>query len=173
MPHRVDDSDQPAGFAGGFGFGRAIRWTPWVPAFRGSLAAALVSTALLAAGGPAAQAGVRVEGSPEAIRIDVADASVADVLNALRAQFNLRYRSNDALDTRTSGNFRGPLRRVVARMLDGYDFAMTVTPEGIDVLILRQNAAANIAVAPAAARPAPAPVMTAAEANRYERERSR
>jgi hypothetical protein len=70
------------------------------------------------------------------------------------------------------------LRRVAARILAGYDFAMKITPQGIDVLILAQNPPADKPVA--AATPArvlptrsPAPVMTAAEANRYERGQAR
>jgi hypothetical protein len=39
--------------------------------------------------------------------------------------------------------FDGPLQRVAARILDGYDFAMTITPQGIDVLVLRRYRAAK------------------------------
>jgi hypothetical protein len=76
------------------------------------------------------------------------------------------------LDTRMTGTFNGPLRRVAARILDGYDFAMKITPQGIDVLVLRQHPPDERPVA-ATASPthegSPARVMTAAEANRYER----
>jgi hypothetical protein len=73
-----------------------------------------------------------------------------------------------------TGTFNGPLRRVAARMLEGYDFAMKITPQGIDVLVLGQNKTSDktvLAATPARATPkgSPAPVMTAAEANRYER----
>jgi hypothetical protein len=100
------------------------------------------------------------------------------VLAALQAKFNLHYRTDDALDTRKTGIFDGSLQRVTARILDGYDFAMKVTPQGIDVLVLRQDLAGGKTVAsaaPAMATPkgSPAPVMTAAQANRYEREHYR
>jgi hypothetical protein len=55
-----------------------------------------------------------------------------------------------------------PLRRVVAQMLEGYDFVIAVTPAGIDVLILQQSAAAN--VAPSRNLPAQAPAPAAAAA---------
>jgi hypothetical protein len=65
-----------------------------------------------------------------------------------------------------------------ARILDGYDFAMKITPQGIDVLVLRQTRPGEAPVAPALPARAtrnesPAPVMTALEASRYERGHAR
>jgi hypothetical protein len=94
------------------------------------------------------------------------------VLDALRAKFNFQYRSDDALDTRMTGRFGGSLPRVIARILDGYDFAASIAPQNIDVLILRQHGSGAIAaVTPVVAtvKRSPAPAMTAAQANRYER----
>ena len=117
---------------------------------------------------------VRVEGRPEAVHLEVRDVPLREVFDALKAKFNLRYRTGDALDTRVTGTFSGPLHRVAARILSGYDFAMKVTPQGIDVLVLRQYQADGKAMAAAeparAASPgSPAPAMTTAAANRYER----
>ena len=55
---------------------------------------------------------------------------------------------------------------------------MNVTPQGIDVLVLRQDAAwpdtvASAAPVMATPKGSPAPVMTAAQANRYERQHYR
>ena len=135
------------------------------------IALGLASCLLLVAEGKAAHAQVQVGGQPEAVHVEARDATLREVLDALQANFNLRYRSNDVLDTRLTGTFNGPLRRVAARILDGYDFAMKITPQDIDVLILRQNPPGGTTVAaPMPLRPKklPAPVMTAAEANRYE-----
>ena len=136
------------------------------------IALGLASCLLLVAESKAAHAQVQVGGQPEAVHVEARDATLREVLDALQANFNLRYRSNDVLDTRLTGTFNGPLRRVAARILDGYDFAMKITPQDIDVLILRQNPPGGTTVAaPMPLRPKklPAPVMTAAEANRYER----
>jgi hypothetical protein len=134
----------------------------------------LILVALLAAGGGAAYAQVQVSGRTDAVRIEATDATLREVLDALRASFNLRYRSDDALDTRMTGTFGGSLPRVAARVLDGYDFVIKITAQGVDVLVIRQNQPDSKAVAapmPARAsfKKSPAPVMTAAEANRYER----
>ena len=146
---------------------------------RRSLALAIALGTLPVISGNVAQAQVRVDGRPDAVHVEARDVSLQEVLAALQTKFNLRYRTDDALETRKTGIFDGPLQRVTARILDGYDFAMRVTPLGIDVLVLRQNqgdgkpVATSATPAPATPKGAPAPVMTAAQANRYEREHFR
>jgi hypothetical protein len=159
MPHQANDVRKPAGHAGGF--------------LRRLLVLVLASGWLLACAN-AAHAQLSVEGHPDAVHIDAHDVLLREVLDALRAKFNLRYRTSDALDTRMTGTFNGSLLRVVARVLQGYDFAMKITPRDIDVLILRQNGpddkmAAAATPARVMEKASPAPAMTAAQANRYER----
>ena len=129
----------------------------------------MILVALLAGSGKPAFGEVLVEGQPEAVHIDARDVTLREVLDALRAKFNFQYRSDDALDTRMTGTFNGPLPRVTARILDGYDFAANIAAQNIDVLILRQHGPNTVAPAVAIAKKSPAPVMTAAQANRYER----
>ncbi|GLR85319.1 hypothetical protein [Bradyrhizobium iriomotense] len=128
---------------------------------------AAVSASLLA-GDCAATAEVQVDGRPDAVHIEARDATLHDVLAALHDRFNLRYRTSNALETQTSGVFDGPLSRVAARLLDGYDYAMRITPDGVDLLVLgrqQSSSAVVIAVTPAnAARPP----LTAAERRHYE-----
>ena len=135
-----------------------------------------ILVALLANCGNPAFSEVLVEGRPEAVHIEARDAPLREVLDALRAKFNFQYRSDDALDTRMTGRFGGSLPRVIARILDGYDFAASIAPQNIDVLILRQHGSGAIAaVTPVVAtvKRSPAPAMTAAQANRYERGQAR
>jgi hypothetical protein len=152
---------------GEFCFRRALR----------RIAAGIVLFALLDAIVVPAWAEVRMEGSSEALQLDVTDAKLGEILDALKDKFNLRYRSNDTLENRITGRFSGPLRRVVARLLARYDYVIANSPDGLDALVLQQNSTLNVVVPRASAsvsRPAaPAPVMTAQEANRYERARSR
>jgi hypothetical protein len=181
MRSHPNDDRKPAGNAGGFsrdraGGNAAPLWS--LVLRRWLLVLATIGGALVAGGAGAAQAQLRVDGQPDAVRVEVNDVPLQEVLAALGAKFNLRYRTDDALETRKTGIFDGPLQRVTARILDGYDFAMKITPQGIDVLVLRQHQADGKAVAaamPAATPPkgSPAPVMTASQANRYEREHFR
>lgn len=172
MQHQHNDDCKSAGYDG------RILPAP-IPSSRSPvppcwLLALAIAAGALIAGNRAAQAQVRVDGPPEAVHVEASDVSLREVLDALQAKFSLHYRSNDALDSRVTGTFDGPLRRVAARILDGYDFAMKITPQDIDVLVLRQGqldaktVAAAMPVRDAPER-SPAPVMTAAQANRYER----
>jgi hypothetical protein len=125
--------------------------------------AAIVSVILLTSG-HAVPAQVVVDGRPETVHVEARDAPLSEVLAALQDKFNLQYRSDDALQTRKTGVFDGPLQRVAARILDGYDFAIKITPQGIDVLVLRQNGAPAVAVTPAMAV---RPPLTTAEVKHY------
>ena len=83
-----------------------------------------------------ARAEVRVSGTAEAVRIEARDATVADVLAALNAGLGLQFRSSAPLERRVSGTFAGSLRRVLARVLEGYDFVLKEragTPEVVIV----------------------------------------
>ncbi|MDA9524637.1 hypothetical protein XI06_31195 [Bradyrhizobium sp. CCBAU 11434] len=111
---------------------------------------------------------MKVEGRPDAVHLEVHDASLHDVLAALQERFNLRYRTVDALEAQMTGVFDGPLRRVVARLLSGHDYAMQVTADGVDVLVLtsqRSSATVVAAVTPASAA---RPPLTAAERRHYD-----
>ncbi len=134
----------------------------------------MTAGALVAGGGSAAYSQVQVDGQPDAVHVEARDATLREVFDELRTKFNLRYRTDDALETRKTGTFNGTLQRVAARILDGYDYAMKITPQGIDVLVLRQHpidgkSVVSATPAPVTPKQTPAPVMTAAQANRYER----
>ena len=83
----------------------------------GVLAAAIVSTA---------RAEVRVSGSADAVELVVQDASLDEVLEELGEQFKFRYRTAADLDRRISGTYQGPLRRVIARLLDRHNYVISV-----------------------------------------------
>jgi len=134
-------------------------------AHRTSLMLAIAS-ALLLAGGNAALAQLRVDGKPEAVHVEARDVPLQEVLSVLHDRFGLQYRSDDTLETLKTGVFDGPLQRVAARILEGCDFAMTIAPQGIDVLVLRQNRPGQTAVAVVSAM-AVRPPLTAAELKHY------
>jgi hypothetical protein len=173
MRHGLNDDNEPAGHASGLlphhASNAVLRRSPML--LRRFLALALTSGVLVAAGGQVALSQVQVGGKPEAVHIEAKDVTLREMLDALQANFNLHYRSDDVLDTRMTGTFNGPLRQVAARILDGYDFAMKISPQDINVLVLRQNRPDGKAVVVSTlartlpGKP-PAKAMTAAEANR-------
>lgn len=129
----------------------------------------VIASAVLVAFGRTASAEVKVEGRPEAVHLEVQSASLRDVLTALQERFNLRYRTLDALDTSTTGVFDGPLRRVVARLLSGHDYAMEVTADGLDILVLAPQQPGAAAVAAVTPANAPRPPLTREERSHFER----
>jgi hypothetical protein len=65
---------------------------------------------------------LHIEGDATALRVEVRQTTIADVLSAL-ARFNIRYRSSTGLDEVLDGTYAGPLGQVVGRLLNGYDYA--------------------------------------------------
>lgn len=122
----------------------------------------------------AAHAQLLVEGRLDAIHIEARDVPLRQVLEALGTKYNLHYRSSVELDTPVTGTFDGSLHRVAVRVLDGYDFAMKLMPEAIDVLILRRDGKPAVIAAPVGEPvKSPTPVTTAQKANRHEQGRVR
>ena len=95
-----------------------------------------------------ARAQVHIAGESGAVRVEVQDASVEDVLAALSESFGLRYRSTMPLQRRISGSHDGELARVIARVLDGYDFVLKVDSQGVDVTVYGPATPQEASVAP-------------------------
>lgn len=81
------------------------------------------------------RAEVRVQGPVEDIRLEARDATVEEILAALRARFELHYRGT-TLNRRVTANYEGPLRRILARVLDGYDYVVKTNEANIEVIVL-------------------------------------
>jgi hypothetical protein len=97
----------------------------------------LVTAILLAAffHAHSARADIRISGEPDAVRIEAHDAPVDEVMVALRESFGLHYHSPASLSRRVTGTYEGSLQRVLARLLDGYDFVMKTDSEGVEVWV--------------------------------------
>ena len=79
---------------------------------------------------------IQVRGSPEAVRIEARDTPVEDILAALGQKFGVHYQLSAPLDKRVSGTYVGPLRRVVTRILDGYNFILKTDNGSIAVTVV-------------------------------------
>ena len=93
--------------------------------------------ALLTAGiaSHSARAEVRVQGSIENIRLEARDATITEILNALREHFSLGFRGAPASGTVTA-SYAGPLRAVLARVLEGYDYVIEPHGSAVEVIVL-------------------------------------
>ena len=95
------------------------------------LCLALAMTAV----GPAF-AETKVDGDAAAVKLQARDASVEEILAALHERYGVVYRGLPAATRRINATFEGPLNRVVAHVLDGYDFVIKRNADTLDVVVL-------------------------------------
>jgi hypothetical protein len=81
------------------------------------------------------RAEVRVQGQANDVRVEAHDATVAEILAALGERFALQYRGTTGSRGLTV-TFDGPLRRVVARALDGYNYVIRERGDRLEVIVL-------------------------------------
>ena len=96
-----------------------------------SLAAAVLSVAV-ALWASAAFAGtqVSVHGDRARVRLEVGNAPLSEVLSALESAFSIQHRTLVPLDQPISGTYRGSLRKVLSRLLDGFSYYVVDTAGG-------------------------------------------
>lgn len=80
-----------------------------------------------------------IEGEANAVHVEARGVPLRQLLDAMQAKFNSRYRTDGALDSPVTGVFDGQVRRVAARLLEDYDFVMKMRLEGLDVLIMERS----------------------------------
>lgn len=93
---------------------------------------------------------IRVQGPVEHVRLEAHGATVEEILVVLRAHFDLRYHGT-ALNRRITATYEGPLRKILALVLDGYDYVIEPKGDNIEVTVVSTGA-------PRAAVP-PAPIV--------------
>jgi hypothetical protein len=86
------------------------------------------------AAGSVTGSSVRVTGNAASLKVDVHQATVEQVLSAL-AGVNIGYRSSETLDDVIDGIFAGGDRRVLARVLDGYNYAIKQEKTKLEVIV--------------------------------------
>jgi len=84
-----------------------------------------------------ARAETAIEGEISAVRLQAHDASIDEILAALHARYGVSYRTRSALTQHVTADFEGPLNRVLARVLGGYDYIIKTTHgTQVDVFVL-------------------------------------
>jgi hypothetical protein len=84
------------------------------------------------------RAEILLEGSAAAVRLEVTQAApVGSVLDALGPAYHVRYRALVPLDKPITGSYSGPLARVIARVLEGYDYVVRTSPGAVEIAYIR------------------------------------
>ena len=81
-------------------------------------------------------ADVRVSGDARAIRLDVTQSNVAEVLSALESAFQLRINTSIALDKPVGGTYAGSLAQVLSQILQGYNYFVRWRSTEIEVTVI-------------------------------------
>lgn len=81
---------------------------------------------------------VRLQGNAQSLRLEARDSTIAAVLAAMGV-FNVQYRSGTPLDAHVTGTYAGSLTRVMARVLDGYDYVIKYEGSALDVAIFGRS----------------------------------
>jgi hypothetical protein len=82
-----------------------------------------------------AHAGVGVQGTPEAIRVEADNATIEEVLSALHDAYDLTYASKVPLVKQVTGIYDGPLSRVLAQLLHEMNFVLSHRGKALHVVI--------------------------------------
>jgi hypothetical protein len=97
---------------------------------------AAVTLSILALGSVRAGAEVCVDVESDGVVVDASSATVAEILTALGETGDLHYRSSVDLGRTVSGTYKGTLRQVVSRLLEGYNFTLRVSDNRIEAVII-------------------------------------
>lgn len=101
-----------------------------------------------------ARAEVQVEGNPAAVHVTTNQEAISDVLSAIGANFNVRYRTAIPLDAVADTSYAGSVGQVISRLLDGYNYVIKTDQKSTEIVIFGRN---GRAASPTPAPKAPAP----------------
>jgi hypothetical protein len=96
---------------------------------------------------------VRVEGGTAAVRITTSQDSIGNVLTALGPTFNVQYRSAITLDAAANPTYSGTIERVIANLLDGFNYIVKTSPGATEIIVLGRRG--EVAIPPPAPKAAP------------------
>jgi hypothetical protein len=88
-----------------------------------------------------------VRGPPDDIRLGAQNASIREVLDTLAASYKLIYKLPANVRADLTIQCSGTLRQILERVLDGNDYVLKVSEDGIEVVVLGASGAAAIAAA--------------------------
>jgi hypothetical protein len=83
-------------------------------------------------------ADLSVDGSRDHLRVQAKDASLDDVLAALRDRYGLVYRTDVPLNQTITGNYSGTLESVLAQLTRNYDHALKIKQGVVELIFTNQ-----------------------------------
>jgi hypothetical protein len=99
-----------------------------------------------------------VDREEDTVKLRAENASIREVLDALSGKFKVSYKVPSNLPRNVTGEYSGALNQVLARILDGNDYVVETSEDGVKIVVLGASGGApsSSVAAVAAAVPAPA-----------------
>jgi hypothetical protein len=116
------------------------------------LATAVLLAWCLSCGESAAE--VHVSGTPDRIVLQASEATMPEILAALRSTFDLQVTLKGGTARQLTGAYSGSLRQVLSRLLKGEDYVLRSTSGGVSVILFGSSAADSTVTRRALALPA-------------------
>jgi len=116
------------------------------------------------------EAEVRLSGTPDRIVLQTNDATMAEILAALRASLDVEVKFSGATARRFTGVYSGSVRRVLSRLLAGEDYVVRSAADGISVRLLGKSEVDGAAVASSLPAAAPGSRLVALRQGRVKRQ---
>jgi hypothetical protein len=128
---------------------------------RGLALAVLCVAVTLGASAARGRAEVSIHVDRAVVHLEASNAPLSEVLSALERAFSIRHRTSVPLDRSISGSYRGSLRRVLSRLLDGFNYYIADTAEGrMEITVVGRRGAAAVGNLPIAGLAAPQAMTT-------------
>lgn len=94
---------------------------------------------------------LQLQGRATALRLDLHQTTITDVLSALRTAFRIKYRSSIPLNEPLNGTYTGSLEYVITRVLNGYNYVIKQDSAKLNLIIfgkVGERAVANPGLIP-------------------------
>jgi len=99
---------------------------------------------VLAAGAAGADPRVSIDRNGAVVSVEAGNAPLSEVLSALEGPFSIQYRTAIPLDQSIVGTYRGSLRQVLSRLLDGFSYYVADTADGrLEITVIGRRVAAS------------------------------
>ena len=129
---------------------------------------ALTSAALLVAcvGPTIAAAEVRLSGNTDQLVLEANNATMSEIIAGIQSTLHTRVVLYGSINRQFNGTYAGPLRRVLAHLLDGADYVMSPDRDQISIVLLGADVSRGtfrVAQGGSPGQPAASPSATADE----------
>jgi hypothetical protein len=123
----------------------------------GTLVAALLAIVAMCVATPAAAKVSVTDSGDGQLVIEAHDATVQEILEALGHGRTIEFQKSDALSRRVTGTYTGALRRVLSRILEGYDHVIRSTSAGLQIDVVGAAKSGRVTTAAGPTMTAPSP----------------